>query len=348
MSEPVQPLSSAGLPFDPAVEAQKLLDLRAKVYAGAYPQFAVTSSNSRSTPRLSSPAPAASAASAIPTAPASYSASSHSHHPAPPAPPAPSHPHHRPYSPPPSSYAPPPAAAAAAAPYRYEDDYRDGYRSAHYPSYPDDAHKRKAADWPDDPRKRAAPASSSSSSYPYAAHPPPPPPPPPSSIPPRSPQEPGRPYYDDYARPSPYYPPSAPAPYRTTHAPPPPPPPVPSSYDYRPRSPSGSIQMSTAVLPSNVVVDDGYTRDTQRGYELFIPSAAKKGRYLPQSPGSPTLSESGAGAGQAGSGSPRAEGSSSKYGQYAPPPPPPPPPHQSYPPARREEGRRWGGYPPPP
>ncbi|KAK9380657.1 uncharacterized protein V2V93DRAFT_371265 [Kockiozyma suomiensis] len=267
----------ASLPFDPVAECRKLLDLRARVLAGAFPQFSIKSSNDSST---STSAP------------------------------------------------PPPPPSSSSESYRHADDYHDQYRPASYatsssPAYlPADEHKRKAApDWPDDTRAR----------------PPPPPQAAPYFYPAASDRDRERQYYDDYNRPY-YHHPPPPAP------PAPPPPPSAVAYDYRAPSQAGSIQMSSAVLPANVVIGDGYTRDAQRGYELFIPSAAKRGRYLPPPPLSPGL--------PAAPLPPPPSSLPAQYGQYAPPPPQTPsllPPSAAgvYSGSRREGGQRWGGYPPP-
>ncbi|KAK9478265.1 hypothetical protein V1514DRAFT_331470 [Lipomyces japonicus] len=39
------------------------------------------------------------------------------------------------------------------------------------------------------------------------------------------------------------------------------------------------------LIGPGVLMEDGYTRDTQRGYELYIPSANKKGRFLTKTGG---------------------------------------------------------------
>ncbi|KAK9455580.1 hypothetical protein V1511DRAFT_458436 [Dipodascopsis uninucleata] len=54
-----------------------------------------------------------------------------------------------------------------------------------------------------------------------------------------------------------------------------------SYYDQNPTrvSSSNSMPMSSNIMPPGVIVEDGYTRDTQRGYELYIPSASRKHNY---------------------------------------------------------------------
>ncbi|KAK9463396.1 uncharacterized protein V1516DRAFT_667656 [Lipomyces oligophaga] len=63
--------------------------------------------------------------------------------------------------------------------------------------------------------------------------------------------------------------------------------PGPSGYYKGPGSISGMsipephISKSSGIAGmQGVIIEEGYTRDNQRGYELFIPSAAKSGRYL--------------------------------------------------------------------
>ncbi|KAK9465178.1 hypothetical protein V1512DRAFT_266504 [Lipomyces arxii] len=276
---PTQDPSSQGNPysFDPVAEYQKLLDLRAKVQAGVYPQFSIRSRQpeERGSPRSTNQAPAA-------------------------------------YD---------------------ERDYRqkqeaDGYRP-YPPGPPRDGYEelKRKREWEshaqveDERLKRrhqspgyTLPYGETGRPLSYASADQPPPPVPSAG-----------PRHDDYGRPiqaDPY----------ATHVPPPAqqygrPPAHQPYYDAAPQNRSGphgpTVQMTTAVLPAGVIVEEGFTRDAQRGYELYIPSAAKKGRYLSTSfnpaPSAP-------------SGPPHAPVSAPAYGSYNAPygamrgPPPVAPP----------------------
>ncbi|KAJ8098671.1 hypothetical protein POJ06DRAFT_257662 [Lipomyces tetrasporus] len=218
--------TGAPYPFDPVAECQKLIELRNKVLAGAFPKFSIPSLKVEETGHVAVPI----------------------------------------------SQAPPVS--------RYEDDYRsheDGFRQYAPPVPHDDLYQpnddlKRKREWEtedDLSKRRPSPEYRVREPNPYeparhvpyspADHPPPPVPSTASR-------------YDDYRYQQP------PPPQSSSYGRPP----VPSYYD-QPRGGqahlAGTVQMNNAVLPPGVIVEDGYTRDTQRGYELFIPSAAKKGRY---------------------------------------------------------------------
>ncbi|KAK9368900.1 hypothetical protein V1509DRAFT_621821 [Lipomyces kononenkoae] len=221
--------SNAGTPypFDPVAECQKLIDLRNKVLAGAFPQFSIP------TIKIEEP-----------------------------------------------THVTPPISQTPPVP-RYEDEYRrraDAYRPYAPPPMPrDDEYQptedlKRKRDWEvedDRLKRRQSPDSRVLEPNPYdpprhvpyspTEHPPPPV----VTTPPR---------YEEYRYQQPL--PPQPSSYGRPPA---------TGYYEQPRGGgshmAGTVQMNNAVLPPGVVVEDGYTRDTQRGYELFIPSAAKKGRY---------------------------------------------------------------------
>ncbi|KAK9358325.1 hypothetical protein V1504DRAFT_461462 [Lipomyces starkeyi] len=218
--------AGAPYPFDPVAECQKLIDLRNKVLAGAFPKFSI--------PALKVDEPA---------------------------------------------HVAPPISQTPPVP-RYEDDYmrrEDGYRVYAPPLPRDDGYQpnddlKRKRDWEtedDRSKRRLSPEYRVREPNPYdpprhvpyspADHPPPP-------LPTTGPR------YEEYRYQQPL--PPQPSSYGR--------PPATTYYDQsRGGAPhlAGTVQMNNAVLPPGVIVEDGYTRDTQRGYELFIPSAAKKGRY---------------------------------------------------------------------